>query len=55
MKDNKIDRKCRYYSWVFPRDYGARCEFHNAFFDSNLDCRHCIIKLEEQVKKLKEI
>lgn len=39
--EQKTDRECFYYSWggnikrgytTYPREYGARCEFHKEFF-----------------------
>lgn len=43
------DRNCPYYNWggtrhypSYPREYGARCEYHNLFFQSNQpDCTNC--------------
>ena len=39
LKENEMKRDCDFYNWndnqkysSFPREYGARCEFHNQFF-----------------------
>lgn len=68
MKIKETNSECYYYNWgdnpnfeyVCPREYGARCEFHNKFFsaydntgkDLNPDCTNCQINnLEKKMDK----
>lgn len=55
MKNQIINRKCPYYNWSYFRDFGARCEYHNCFFDSNIDCRDCVVTWEREIKEVEEI
>lgn len=62
METEYPNAKCMYYNWggtgkytSYPREYGARCEFYNKFFDRvdgrlNPNCKRCFRKDDVECK-----